>query len=764
MNTTICPTRDSLAEYVLGKVSESDVASIASHVETCPACQATLETLDGLSDTFIARLRGVTSSVEDSDASLLNAVLADIESITSDSRPAARGSLPEPAIPLQVGHYQLVEKLGQGGMGTVYRGFHTKLKRTVAVKLLPADRHRSSHAVARFHREMEAVGRLDHQNIVRAHDAGEADGQFFLAMELIEGINLSLLVRNGGPLPVADACEIIRQAAIGLQHAHEHGLIHRDVKPSNLMLATNGVVKVLDLGLARFEIEQQSDGEATVTGQIVGSPDYMAPEQISDSGGIDARTDVYALGCTLYFLLAGRPPFGDKGCHTILEKIMARANEAITPIRQLRPDVSSQLAILLGGMLAKCPTDRCPTAAEAAQRLTPFCNGSDLARLLTHCNPVAPTTSPHNSSDLASQKCLTTPPVATVPSSASHRMAWLIGAVVVLFVAVALWYGIGALRGRSSSASWFGNENRRNTQLAQLPASAEDSRGGQDERLTGHNAEATSAYLGSAAIPEPVRAAMLTVVRQHPSETRWSGRTGTTLFGIASKRLPKEGIRRRAMPAMLELTHMLAVHELLTAKSLLDRYAATGLTDATTLRQAVVEASGQLQVSGKTSTVTYQTATTGDIAVGYAMADEGALTAKLLQPDELQKVRIAYRDVMHREARELMRRSNWSDALLLWQHLHKRQLVSQQLYLDAAECFKQLGQIPDMLRVLSEAINTFGKQATSEFLEQAGDMALAVETDQGQALAEAAYHMASERLKDTISTGREVQPTEIDRL
>ena len=266
---------------------------------------------------------------------------------------------------------------------------------------------------------------------------------------------------------------------------------------------------------------------------------------------------------------------------------------------------------------------------------------------------------------------------------------------------------------------------------------------------------AVSAYLRRTTLPEPVRAAMLTVVRQHPGETRWSGRAGSTLFGIAAKRLPKEQVAQRTVPAMLELTHMWAVHELLTAKSLLDRYATLGLTDATTLRQAVVEAAGKLQVVGKANTVTHQAATEGNLAISYAMADEAALTAQLLQPDEVEKVRIAYRDVMHRQARELMKAGNWTDALLLWQHLHKRGLVSQQLYLDAAWCFKQLNQVPDMLRVLTEAIDTFGKNATPEFLEKAGDMALAVETEQSQALAEKAYRMASEQLKETISSGQE---------
>ena len=148
------------------------------------------------------------------------------------------------------------------------------------------------------------------------------------------------------------------------------------------MLATDGIVKVLDLGLARLQVEACSDGEATASGQIIGSPDYMAPEQGSNPRQADARADVYALGCTLYFLLAGRPPFGNKEHNTFLEKVMAHANKDVMPIQQLRPDVPTQLAAILDGMLAKDPANRCPTAAEMARSLTPFCTGSDLIGLL----------------------------------------------------------------------------------------------------------------------------------------------------------------------------------------------------------------------------------------------------------------------------------------------------------------------------------------------------------------------------------------------
>ncbi|MBN1852864.1 MAG: PEGA domain-containing protein [Pirellulales bacterium] len=262
---------------------------------------------------------------------------------------------------------------------------------------------------------------------------------------------------------------------------------------------------------------------------------------------------------------------------------------------------------------------------------------------------------------------------------------------------------------------------------------------------------AASRYLSRADIPDPVRDAMATVLRQHPTETCWSGRAASTLFAVASKPLPGVDQRQRVTPALLELTHMLATHELLRAKSLMDQYAQSGLTDATTLRQAMIQAAGKLHVTGKIRGVIHASGIQDDYAVGYVLAEESSLTGHLLQPVELQIVKIAYRDVMHRQARTLMDRSNWKDALLLWRHLHSRKLVSEQLYLDAARCFKELDQNDDALRVLTEAMETFDREATVDFLETAGDMALAIETDAAQALAERAYRLASEQLKETIS-------------
>ena len=276
-----------------------------------------------------------------------------------------------------------MERLGRGGMGTVYKALHTNLKRIVAVKVLPAKRLAHPRAVALFQREMEAVGKFDHPNIVRAHDAGEANGQHYLVMELVDGINLSRLVRTCGPLPVAVACDLIQQAAIGLQHAHEHGLVHRDVKPSNLMVTPDGTVKVLDLGLARLLVDAlESDAQGQPL--ILGSLEYMAPEQGLDPRNVEHRADIYSLGCTLYCLLAGKPPFLDSGNDTLAAKIRTHAEALATPINHLRPDVPEVVASLLSSMMAKRPGDRPANMSMVAAALAPLAQRTDLLGFLAN--------------------------------------------------------------------------------------------------------------------------------------------------------------------------------------------------------------------------------------------------------------------------------------------------------------------------------------------------------------------------------------------
>jgi serine/threonine protein kinase len=291
-------------------------------------------------------------------------------------------------VPLgKLGGYQLLEQLGQGGMGVVYKGRHTMLNRMVALKVLSAERMKDSQAVARFRREMRTVGMLDHPSIVRAMDAGEAEGSHFLAMELVDGVDLAQLTDRYGPLPLPDACEIIREAAVALQHAHEHGLIHRDLKPSNLMLTPAGQVKILDLGLARLYGDNAFSQELTATGQVMGTPDYMAPEQAFNPQSVDIRADVYSLGCTLYKLLTGKAPFSGPAYVNVMEKLQAHAQAPVPAIRDSRPEVSQELAAVLNVLLAKKPADRFHSLSAVAIALEPFAVGNDLPKLLSLKNP-----------------------------------------------------------------------------------------------------------------------------------------------------------------------------------------------------------------------------------------------------------------------------------------------------------------------------------------------------------------------------------------
>ena len=323
--------------------------------------------------------------------------------------------------PERIGVYQLTAKLGEGGMGAVYKAIHTKLGKQVAIKVLPSRRMRDRNALARFEREMKAVGGLEHPNIVRASDAGEADGIHFLVMEYVEGADLAKLGRHVGPLPIPEACELIRQAALGLQHAHEHGLVHRDIKPSNLMLTTTGQVKILDLGLALLPHDfPENEEPLTSTGYTLGTLDYMAPEQASDCHGVDIRTDIYSLGASLYCLLTGHPPFSHTKDRSPVQRITALVTEPVPSIQGEREGVPDTLADVVHRMLVKNPDDRYCTPAEVVAALEPFSRSHDCGLLLASIGPpisaksdkASASTSNYRSSSLASTAPLPPSPIA----------------------------------------------------------------------------------------------------------------------------------------------------------------------------------------------------------------------------------------------------------------------------------------------------------------------------------------------------------------
>ncbi len=308
-------------------------------------------------------------------------------------------SLPElsrvglPALP-RLAEYQLLEPLGEGAMGMVYRALHIDMARVVALKVLANEHVQDERLVARFKREMVAVAKLDHPNIVRAHDARQIDDHYVLVMEYLDGVSFEQLAMHLGPLPIPDACELIRQAAEGLDHAHGHGLVHRDIKPSNLLLARNKqaapVVKILDFGMAMIREGWPSDVAITRPGFVLGTPHYMAPEQIEDSHNVDIRADIYGLGCTFFRLLAGHPPFAGQSSRSIADILEAHESERPCSICELRPEAPAGLAQVVGRMLAKKAIERFQSPQEVSQALAEFCGGCDLSRLLAAAEEQSP--------------------------------------------------------------------------------------------------------------------------------------------------------------------------------------------------------------------------------------------------------------------------------------------------------------------------------------------------------------------------------------
>ena len=389
MSSTECPNRNTLFDYLVGKLPDEDSDSLSSHLEACPDCQAELATLSDIEDTLIGRLRGAADPEPYLDESECGRAIAKAKVVGDEPGVGQMGTVPasppettETSLSMQLGEYRLIERLGSGGMGAVYKALHNRLDRVVALKILPRSRTEDQRAVVRFEREMKAIGRLDHPHIVRAYDAREIEGRLVLVMEFVEGLDLGKIIRRLGQLGAPDACELARQAALGLQAAHEHGMVHRDVKPSNLMLTPEGEVKLLDLGLARFHRDPATEEEMTGTGQAMGTADYMAPEQTSDSRAVDIRADIYGLGATLYKLLSGRAPFSGPEYQGAFEKMLAHRQAPLPPIGQFCPDIPEGLVAVLNRMLAKDPADRYSTPAEVAEALAPFCAGSDLPALL----------------------------------------------------------------------------------------------------------------------------------------------------------------------------------------------------------------------------------------------------------------------------------------------------------------------------------------------------------------------------------------------
>ncbi len=310
---------------------------------------------------------GEKSGSSRSDPTACFTPITNAKTLLRSSSSTPIGIEPSPSILADHPRYRIIRRIGVGGMGAVYLAEHRIMQRLVALKVIRPDVLANDEAQSRFGREIKAAGCLHHPNIVTAYDAEQLEATSILVMEYVEGIDLAHRLADCGPLPIPQACEFARQAALGLQHAHESGLAHRDIKPQNLILTGENQIKILDFGLAHFVSET---GQATQAGTVLGSVDYMAPEQASDAHSAGIRADIYSLGCTLYELISGHPPFPSG---SLLERLKAHAVELPPRIEGLPAELWS----ILMRMLEKNPARRYQEPREVAEALKPFCRTVD---------------------------------------------------------------------------------------------------------------------------------------------------------------------------------------------------------------------------------------------------------------------------------------------------------------------------------------------------------------------------------------------------
>jgi serine/threonine protein kinase len=388
-HTADCPPERLIVDFSRGKLNDAAAETVSAHLETCIDCRAAADRV--VADSFIQRLRAAhgqisaaapLSSQADS-VSRANSATVTLKSSAPQVSPSKPAELSVPPELVDHPDYEVVKELGRGGMGVVYLARNRAMDRLEVLKVVSRAFLEKADARERFQREIRSAAKLSHPNIVTAHSVPRAGDLLIFAMEYVDGQDLSQVVKQRGPLPVINAVYYAHQAALGLEHAHEHGMVHRDIKPNNLILSVQAkrhVIKILDFGLAKATSEKVSSSELTGSGQILGTPDYMAPEQSLDAQKADIRADIYSLGCTLYYMLAGRPPFAGSSMYALLA---AHHSDTARRLNDIRSEVPAELAAVAAKMMAKDPAYRYQTPAQVSQALGPFyrATGGEAAKL-----------------------------------------------------------------------------------------------------------------------------------------------------------------------------------------------------------------------------------------------------------------------------------------------------------------------------------------------------------------------------------------------
>jgi serine/threonine protein kinase len=414
------PTHVVLKSFRLGKLETPVAHAVSKHLERCPECR---KHVAGLSwDSSLGPDRD-DQATDRSDSGKL-------PSHWSQNKEGSGAATPVPALGLPAGlaghpDFEIKRELGRGAMGVVYLAHNHLMGRDEVLKVMGPHILERPGVLDRFLREIRAVARLRHPNIVAAYHAMRLGDSIVFAMEYVQGLDLSRMLKASGPLPVANACYFAYQTALGLQHAHDEGLVHRDIKPGNLMLTSAGdkaMIKILDFGIAKLTREETFDTQLTSHGQTLGTPDYIAPEQIKSAASADIRSDIYSLGGTLYHLLSGRPPFQTGSLYDTYQAHISRDAELLNFVR---PEVPGELAVIVAKMMAKEPDRRFQSPKDVSAALKPMFATSavsfataatEVPRADTLANAKEPATEPERLIRRATKKRS-----ATIPAAGRRR-------------------------------------------------------------------------------------------------------------------------------------------------------------------------------------------------------------------------------------------------------------------------------------------------------------------------------------------------------
>ncbi len=694
-----CFSVDTLTSYQLGKLTCDEMARIDQEAYDCGECRLQIASLDHAVDDTLRLLAGL-----------------DFSTMLSEAPGTPFGNAAADSYrPRRFGNYELISAIGRGGMGEVWLASHRTLHRKVAIKLMPLDRLVCDESRLRFERETSHHGDLIHENLVHAYDAGEVDGVPYLAMELLDGCDASEWCDPSRLLPIEAACEVARQAALGLAHAHSKGFIHRDIKPSNIRITSDGSVKILDMGLVRLVQTNQSAEGATSDNQILGTVAYMAPEQFCDPSSVTASADLYSLGCTLFHLLCGRLPYLDDDDGGLIATAVRRHNQTAPDMGSLRPDVPKTLRRLVGKLIAQDPTTRVQSAQDLANQLSTFSSRTRLQSAIDGNDTV------QRQND--------------GPRREVSKIIWFLIPVACTAVVVGIAVFI------SLQKSEIQGNGIQPTTAMQVDASD-----GHASSLTAIK-ESTRRAIEQLALDETVQEKLLAAINAQPEQQNWLVSLGDGRRAAVVLEDFPSGTSLVHLPGRTRMAKSRAVDDLVRAEASHKLLAKVGLDDPEATTAAIEMACREGTVAGQVLPDHLVAARNEDSVIGVAVAARTKVQAAWTGARSLPILFGHYRNAIVKRYQAAMTTKSYDAALTDIKHLMSKPFVAAEEYLAAVNCYDALGNHDAAISTLDDAISLDPRLTSVDFLISVGDRCLEIDDSASEQVAERAFAKALHRLQ-----------------